>query len=235
MAHRPPSRASCAAAGVTRPRPGHADLVGVLKYPTGWTPGDILERAPAPRRDHGPRGRRRPRPAAAGRSGVEIGSHVVSPRGVTAARTRHPPHAAQRGLRPLRGPGCSTRRSRRRSSAASMPPRGRRHPRRRGGGRGPRSGGGAREPRELGPEARTAASPGCSCPFPRWKAVEIGMGVEAARRPRIRGARHHRPGRRAPTPARRGRHAGRLPAPQQQRRRPGGGMTTGEPISFGWR
>src|SRR5204862_6890395 len=66
---------------VTRPRPGHADLVGVLKYDR-VDARDILERARA--RDTTAR-------VAAGalarrlleECGVEIGSHVVSLGGIT--------------------------------------------------------------------------------------------------------------------------------------------------------
>ncbi len=69
---------------VTRPRPGHADLVGVLKYDR-TDARDILERASA---------RETTARVAAGalarrlldEFGVEVGSHVVSLGGVTAMR-----------------------------------------------------------------------------------------------------------------------------------------------------
>lgn len=77
---------------VTRPRPGHADLVGVLKYDRADA-RDILERASA---------RETVARVAAGALarrlldafGVEIGSHVVSLGGVTAA----PPQELPRPL-----------------------------------------------------------------------------------------------------------------------------------------
>jgi len=73
---------------VTRPRPGHADLVGVLKYDR-LDARDILERASA--RETAAR-------VAAGalarrlleEFGVEIGSHVVSLGGVVATGSRQP-------------------------------------------------------------------------------------------------------------------------------------------------
>jgi chorismate synthase len=73
---------------VTRPRPGHADLAGVLKYDR-VDARDILERASA---------RETTARVAAGalakrlldEFGVEIGSHVISLGGVLAARTELP-------------------------------------------------------------------------------------------------------------------------------------------------
>ncbi len=74
---------------VTRPRPGHADLVGVLKYDR-LDARDILERASA---------RETTARVAAGalarrlldEFGVDIGSHVVSLGGVTAGRVAQLP------------------------------------------------------------------------------------------------------------------------------------------------
>ena len=73
---------------VTRPRPGHADLAGLLKYDR-LDARDILERASA---------RETTARVAAGalakrlldEFGIEIGSHVISMGGVTAATTELP-------------------------------------------------------------------------------------------------------------------------------------------------
>src|SRR4029453_3319025 len=73
---------------VTRPRPGHADLVGVLKYDRAAA-RDILERASA---------RETTARVAAGalakrlldEFGVEIGSHVVSLGGIQVPRGELP-------------------------------------------------------------------------------------------------------------------------------------------------
>src|SRR5688572_13474282 len=73
---------------VTRPRPGHADLAGVLKYDR-LDARDILERASA---------RETTARVAAGalakrlldEFGVEIGSHVVSLGGIQVPRTQPP-------------------------------------------------------------------------------------------------------------------------------------------------
>jgi chorismate synthase len=75
---------------VHHPRPGHADLVGVLKYDR-WDARDILERASA--RETASRG-------AAGsiaksllrELGIEVGSHVVMLGGVTAKLPPELPH-----------------------------------------------------------------------------------------------------------------------------------------------
>src|SRR5512147_2647863 len=75
---------------VTRPRPGHADLVGVLKYDR-LDARDILERASA---------RETTARVAAGalarrlldECGVDVGSHVVSLGGVRAAPPAELPH-----------------------------------------------------------------------------------------------------------------------------------------------
>ena len=106
---------------VSRPRPGHADLAGVLKYDR-LDARDILERASA--RETAAR-------VAAGalakrlldEFGVEIGSHVVSLGGVVAPRPAAPPGPAQRRGRSLGDPGPRHRRSSRRSSAGSTRPR----------------------------------------------------------------------------------------------------------------
>jgi chorismate synthase len=83
MAHEAPEPGELRRRRVTRPRPGHADLAGVLKYDR-VDARDILERASA---------RETTARVAAGalarrlldEFGVEIGSHVVSLGGVTAA------------------------------------------------------------------------------------------------------------------------------------------------------
>ena len=87
--------------------PGHADLVGVLKYDR-VDARDILERASA---------RETTARVAAGalarrlldEFGVEIGSHVVSLGGVRAAPPAELPVPAQRRRRPVRGPGARPR------------------------------------------------------------------------------------------------------------------------------
>ena len=102
---------------VTRPRPGHADLVGVLKYDRDDA-RDILERASA--RETAAR-------VAAGalarrlleEFGVQIGSHVVSLGGIRAAPPEALPVAAQRRGRPLPGAGPRHAPPSRRCSAGS--------------------------------------------------------------------------------------------------------------------
>ena len=166
--------------GDPRPRPGHADLVGVLKYDRDDA-RDILERASA--RETAAR-------VAAGalarrlleEFGVEIGSHVVSLGGIRAAAARRAAVAAQRRGRPL--PGARPRPGRRVGHAS--PDRrgqgGRRHPRRRDRGRAkglvPGLGSHVSWDRKL--DGRLA---GLLMSIPAVKGVEIGLGFEAARRP----------------------------------------------------
>ena len=215
------TRRRCAAADVTRPRPGHADLVGVLKYDR-IDARDILERASA--RETAAR-------VAAGalarrlldEFGVDVGSHVVSLGGVFAARAAALPG---RSTTPPTVPrsGCSTPRSKRRSSSGSTRPRRPATPSAAevevvARGRPCR----ARQPRAAGTGSSTARLAGGLMSIPAVKAVEIGLGFEAAAA-RLRGARSDRSGRGGrthpvpPTPA----IPGRLPPPEQQRRRPRG-------------
>ena len=140
---------------VTRPRPGHADLVGVLKYDR-VDARDILERASA---------RETTARVAAGalarrlldEFGVEIGSHVVSLGGVAASPPGQLPvplnEAADRSEVRVLDPGVEAEIIRRIDAARKAG----RHARRRGGGRGARAGRGAGQPRELGPQARRPA------------------------------------------------------------------------------
>ena len=140
---------------VTRPRPGHADLVGVLKYDRDDA-RDILERASA--RETAAR-------VAAGalarrlleEFGVGIGSHVVSLGGIRAERPAALPSplndAADRSPLRVLDPGAE--------QAMTPPDRrgegGRGHAGRGSGGRRRGAGPRARQPRQLGPEARRPA------------------------------------------------------------------------------
>ena len=139
---------------VTRPRPGHADLAGVLKYDR-IDARDILERASARETTA--------RVAAAALAkrlldefGVEVGSHVTSIGGIALSPGRIA-GPAEPGLRPFRGAGAGSGGRGRDHPADRCRQAGRRHPGRRGGSRGPRRSRGARQPRELGPEAGRAA------------------------------------------------------------------------------
>jgi chorismate synthase len=104
---------------VTRPRPGHADLVGVLKYER-QDARDILERASA---------RETTARVAAGalarrlldEFGVEIGSHVISLGGIQAWPQKSPAHSTK--PRTGRKFGFSIQRSRPRSFGGSTRPR----------------------------------------------------------------------------------------------------------------
>ena len=143
-------------AALTRPRPGHADLVGMQKY--GWDEArPILERASA--RETAARvalgavasaflraGRRRPDRVPRG----------ADRHGGGAVRLRA--HSGRRGP-PRRRPGALPRPRRREGDGGrDRPgPQGRRHPRRRGRGGRARPAARARLARALGPPARRPA------------------------------------------------------------------------------
>jgi chorismate synthase len=212
---------------VTRPRPGHADLVGVLKYDRRDA-RDILERASA---------RETTARVAAGalarrlleEFGIEVGSHVVSLGGIQVppvATLPQPLNAAadQSEIRVL-DRGVEAEIIRRIDKAKKD---------------GDTLGGEAEVvvwgvPTGLGSHVHwdrklDGRLAGAMMSIPAVKAVGIGMGFEAARRP---GSQVHDPidadavpGRPAPDPAlrggfrRRSNNAGGLE----------GGMTTGEPL-----
>ena len=203
---------------VTRPRPGHADLVGVLKYDR-VDARDILERASA---------RETTARVAAGalarrlldEFGVEIGSHVVSLGGVIAAPPSELPvplnGAADRSEIRVLDPAVEAEIIRRIDAAkkAGDTLGGEVEVVARGRGRGPR------QPRGVGPEARRT-------PGGRAHVDPGGQGRRDRPRrrggaaARLRGARSHRC-RLERSAAVRRRSARRLPPPQQQRRRSGG-------------
>jgi chorismate synthase len=218
---------------VTRPRPGHADLAGVLKYDR-LDARDILERASA---------RETVARVAAGalarrlldEFGVDVGSHVVSLGGVRAAPPAELPHplnaAADRSevrvLDPRAEPEIVARIDHAKKEGDTL-----------GGevevvARGLVVGLGSHVSWDRKLDARLA---GILMSIPAVKGVEIGLGFEAARRP---GSAVHDPidadpgaGPAAPDPrppvaghgrggfARRSNNAGGLE----------GGMTTGEPL-----
>jgi chorismate synthase len=215
---------------VTRPRPGHADLVGVLKYDR-VDARDILERASA---------RETTARVAAGalarrlldEFGVEVGSHVVSLGGVAAAPPAELPvplnEAADRSEVRVLDPAVEPEIVRRIDAA-----------KRAGdtlGGevevvaRGVVVGLGSHVAWDRKLDGRLA---GMLMSIPAVKAVEVGLGVEAARRP---GSRVHDPIDPSTEPA----HAAGSPAAGDLRagfRRPTnnaggleGGITTGEPL-----
>ena len=214
---------------VTRPRPGHADLVGVLKYDRRDA-RDILERASA---------RETTARVAAGalarrlldEFGVDIGSHVVSLGGIRVAPRDDLPRplnpAADRSEIRVLDPGVEAEIIRRIDQAKKDGDT-------LGGevevvARGLPVGLGSHVSWDRKLDGRLA---GALMSIPAVKAVEIGLGFEAARRP---GSQVHDPieaaavpGRPAPAPAleggfrRRGNNAGGLE----------GGMTTGEPLTI---
>ncbi|MFN8645846.1 MAG: chorismate synthase [Gemmatimonadales bacterium] len=212
---------------LNRPRPGHADLVGVMKYDR-HDARDILERASA---------RETTARVAAGalarrlleEFGVDVGSHVVSLGGITVPAPAELPWplnvAADRSevrvLDPARDAEVIARIDRARKDGDTL------------GGecevvvRGLPAGLGSHVHWDRKLDGRLA---GILMSIPAVKAVEIGMGFEAARRP---GSEVHdpieataTPGQPAPAPAlrggyrRRGNNAGGLE----------GGITTGEPL-----
>jgi chorismate synthase len=208
---------------VSRPRPGHADLVGVLKYDR-LDARDILERASA--RETAAR-------VAAGalarrlleEFGVEIGSHVVSLGGIPAARPNPLPaplndaadRSAVRMLDPDTEAAVVARIDQAKQAGDTL-----------GGeievvARGLVLGLGSHESWDRKLDARLA---GMLMSIPAVKGVEIGLGFEAARRP---GSAVHdaiEAGTDGPDSAARGgfrratNNAGGLE----------GGMTTGEPL-----
>ncbi len=208
---------------VTRPRPGHADLVGVLKYDR-LDARDILERASA--RETAAR-------VAAGavarrfldELGIEIGSHLVSLGGIRAALPPTLPTplntasdaSAVRTLDPAAEATIIARIDRAKQDGDTL-----------GGeievvARGLPVGLGSHVSWDRKLDGRLA---GMLMSIPAVKGVEIGMGFEAARRP---GSQVHDPivssdGQNAGDPRagfrRIGNNAGGLE----------GGMTTGEPL-----
>jgi chorismate synthase len=165
---------------VTRPRPGHADLVGVLKYDR-VDARDILERASA---------RETTARVAAGalarrlldEFGVEVGSHVVSLGGVAAAPPAVLPiplnDASDRSEVRVLNPAVEAEIIRRIDAAKKAGDT-------LGGevevvARGLVVGLGSHVSWDRKLDARLA---GMLMSIPAVKAVEIGMGVEAARRP----------------------------------------------------
>jgi chorismate synthase len=217
---------------VTRPRPGHADLAGVLKYDR-LDARDILERASA---------RETTARVAAGalakrlldEFGVEIGSHVISLGGVRISATELPvplnPAADRSEVRVLDSEAEGE--IMRRIDAAKK-----------GGdtlggevevvARGVCVGLGSHVSWDRKLDGRLA---GMLMSIPAVKGVEIGMGFEAARRP---GSEVHDPIEAGPLGPARAEGKGARPAadPKGGFRRPTnnaggleGGITTGEPV-----
>ena len=169
-------------AALTRPRPGHADLVGMQKY--GFHEArPILERASA--RETAAR-------VALGRlatafleqaTGARTISHVVRARrclrtGRVRALTRRPrPPRRRPGALP--GPGCLEA-----DGGADRPgPQGRRHPRRRRGGGRARTAARSRLPRRTGTVGWTHGWRAPSMGIQAIKGVEVGDGFETAATP----------------------------------------------------
>jgi chorismate synthase len=215
---------------VTRPRPGHADLVGVLKYDR-VDARDILERASA---------RETTARVAAGalakrlleEFGVEIGSHVVSLGGIRASPPAALPvplnEAADRSEVRVLDPAVEAEIIRRIDAAKKAGDT-------LGGevevvARGVVVGLGSHVSWDRKLDGRLA---GMLMSIPAVKAVEVGLGVEAARRP---GSQVHDP----IDPSREPAHARGAPLGGDLRagfRRPTnnaggleGGITTGEPL-----
>ena len=207
---------------VTRPRPGHADLVGVLKYDRDDA-RDILERASA--RETAAR-------VAAGalarrlleEFGVQVGSHVVSLGGIVAVAPEAMPSplnaTADRSPVRVLDPRAESAMLRRIDEAKAAGDTLGGEIEVRAEGLMPGLGSHVSWDRKL--DGRLAA---LLMSIPAVKGVEVGLGFEAARRP---GSQVHDPidpeptrgaGLRAVYP-RRTNHAGGLE----------GGMTTGEPL-----
>jgi chorismate synthase len=226
---------------VTRPRPGHADLAGVLKYDR-LDARDILERASA---------RETTARTAVGalakrlldEFGVEIGSHVISMGGVRVSPRELPvplnPASDRSEVRVL-DPAAEREIIRRIDAAKKAGDT-------LGGevevvARGVVVGLGSHVSWDRKLDARLA---GILMSIPAIKGVEIGMGFEAARRP---GSEVHDPilggeaGKRGSGEGRDGHggpggQSGRAPDPRGGFRRPTnnaggleGGITTGEPV-----
>jgi len=220
---------------VTRPRPGHADLVGVLKYDR-VDARDILERASA---------RETTARVAAGalakrlldEFGVEIGSHVVSLGGIRATPPASLPvplnEAADRSEIRVLDPAIEAEIISRIDAAKKAGDT-------LGGevevvARGVVVGLGSHVSWDRKLDGRLA---GMLMSIPAVKAVEIGLGVEAARRP---GSRVHDPidpppggpaGARqaAPAPPLAGDRRGGFRRPTNNAGGLEGGITTGEPL-----
>ena len=215
---------------VTRPRPGHADLVGVLKYDR-VDARDILERASA---------RETTARVAAGalakrlldEFGVEIGSHVVSLGGIRAVPPAALPvplnEAADRSEVRVLDPAVEAEIIRRIDAAKKAGDT-------LGGeveviARGVVVGLGSHVSWDRKLDGRLA---GMLMSIPAVKAVEIGLGVEAARRP---GSQVHDPidPSREPGRVREAPLAGDLRAgfrrPTNNAGGLEGGITTGEPL-----
>ena len=210
---------------VTRPRPGHADLVGVLKYDR-VDARDILERASA---------RETTARVAAGalarrlleEFGVEIGSHVVSLGGIMAAPPAELPvplnEAADRSeirvLDPTVEAAIIARIDQAKKAGDTL-----------GGeievvARGVVVGLGSHVSWDRKLDGRLA---GMLMSIPAVKAVEIGMGVEAARRP---GSQVHDPiDPSAQAPPRGGDARGGFRRRSNNAGGLEGGITTGEPL-----
>jgi chorismate synthase len=210
---------------VTRPRPGHADLVGVLKYDR-VDARDILERASA---------RETTARVAAGalarrlleEFGVEIGSHVVSLGGIEAAPPAELPvplnEAADRSeirvLDPAVEAAIIARIDQAKKTGDTL-----------GGeievvARGVVVGLGSHVSWDRKLDGRLA---GMLMSIPAVKAVEIGMGVEAARRP---GSEVHDPiDPSGHTPPRGGDARGGFRRRSNNAGGLEGGITTGEPV-----
>ncbi|MEO8225910.1 MAG: chorismate synthase [Gemmatimonadota bacterium] len=206
---------------VTRPRPGHADLVGVLKYDR-TDARDILERASA---------RETTARVAAGalarrlldEFGVEVGSHVVSLGGVTAMRPSLLPtplniaadRSEVRTLDPDAEPAMIARIDAAKSAGDTL-----------GGevevvARGVVLGLGSHVSWDRKLDGRLA---GMLMSIPAVKGVEIGLGFEAARRP---GSAVHDP---IFDTGAAGALGGRLGRETNNAGGLEGGMTTGEPL-----
>jgi chorismate synthase len=218
---------------VTRPRPGHADLAGVLKYDR-VDARDILERASA---------RETTARVAAGalakrlldEFGIEIGSHVISLGGVQASPTEVPAplnEAADRSEVRVLDPRVEADIIRRIDAAKQAGDT-------LGGevevvARGVVVGLGSHVSWDRKLDGRLA---GMLMSIPAVKGVEIGMGFEAARRP---GSEVHdaiESGAAGQQGGGAGRGAQRAPDPRGGFRRPTnnaggleGGITTGEPV-----
>ena len=213
---------------VTRPRPGHADLVGVLKYDR-VDARDILERASA---------RETTARVAAGalakrlleEFGVEIGSHVVSLGGIRASPPAALPvplnEAADRSEVRVLDPAVEAEIIRRIDAAKKAGDT-------LGGevevvARGVVVGLGSHVSWDRKLDGRLA---GMLMSIPAVKAVEIGMGVEMARQP---GSQVHDPIDPSPRPAQAPPLAGDRRAGFRRRTNNAGGleggMTTGEPL-----
>ena len=169
-------------AALTRPRPGHADLVGMQKYDFDEA-RPILERASA--RETAARVALGAVASAFLKQavGAEVVSHVVG-LGPVAAPAGSVPSSADVAYLDEDPVRCLDAGHQQADGRRDRPgPQGRRHPRRRRRGRGARAAAGARAPTCTGTAGSTPSSPRALMGIQAIKGVEVGDGFALAADP----------------------------------------------------